>query len=65
MQKHWLTSLFGVLALIGGALTTTAAARSNTTLNDVAQVLKTIGVAGIGLAAADARNVPNGTGGRQ
>jgi hypothetical protein len=62
LTKHWLTTLFGLLAAIGGALMATNAAHNKPILTDVAQTLQTVGIAGIGLTAADANKIKSNRG---
>jgi ABC-type proline/glycine betaine transport system permease subunit len=60
VRTHWLTTLFGILLAAGSAILTTNAAKNSTNVQDVAQVVQTIGAVGLGAAAADNRKVNNG-----
>ena len=60
MRRHWVTTVFGLLLALGAGLTHTRMAAKNDAVADVAQLLHTLGAAGLGAAAADSRKVSNG-----
>ena len=54
MRKHWLTTLFGILAATGVGFAHFAATNPIGWLADIGSVLSTIGALGMGMSAADA-----------